>query len=91
MSMPPFDAAMFLGLGLVAGLLYFGSLWWSTRRFARGGRMAATVALMAARLAVLGGLLVLASLHGALPLLMMTLGVLIGRFAVMRRLRTAAP
>ena len=38
-----------------------------------------------------GGLLTLASLEGALPLLVMALGVLIARSVVMRRVREAAP
>ena len=50
-----------------------------------------TVALMIGRFALLGGLLTLASLEGALPLLVMALGVLIARSAVMRRVREAAP
>jgi hypothetical protein len=46
---------------------------------------------MLGRFVLLGGLLVLASLEGALPLLVMTLGVLAARFAVLRRLLGAAP
>ena len=46
---------------------------------------------MIGRFALLGGLLTLASLEGALPLLAMALGVFIARFAVMRRIREAAP
>ena len=55
------------------------------------GALATTIALMIGRFALLGGLLTLASLEGALPLLAMALGVLIARFAVMRRVREAAP
>ena len=46
---------------------------------------------MIGRFVLLGGLLALASLEGALPLLMMALGVLIGRAIVMRNTREAAP
>jgi hypothetical protein len=46
---------------------------------------------MIGRYALLGGLLTLASLEGALPLLMMALGVLIARSVVVRRVREAAP
>ena len=45
---------------------------------------------MISRFALLGGLLTLASLEGASPLLVMTLGVLIARFMVMRRVREVA-
>ena len=46
---------------------------------------------MIGRFILLGGLLMLASLEGALPLLVMALGVLIARSAVMRTIRQAAP
>ena len=47
--------------------------------------MVTTIALMIGRFVLLGGLLTLASLEGALPLLMMALGMFIARFAVMTR------
>ncbi len=68
------------GIGFGLGILYFRSLWWSTRRFA--GSIAAIIALMIGRFALIGGALALASLEGALPLLIMALGVLFARFAV---------
>ena len=80
-----------LAAGIALGILYFRGLWRNVRRFAAGGRAAATIALMVGRFALLGGLLTLASLEGALPLLVMALGVLIARSAVMRRVRQAAP
>ena len=46
---------------------------------------------MIGRFALLGVLLTLASLEGALPLLVMALGVLIARSVVMRRVREVAP
>jgi len=81
----------YLAAGIVLGVLYFRSLWWNACRFTGGGRAATTVAQMIGRFALLGGLLTLASLEGALPLLVMALGVLIARSAVMRRVRKAAP
>jgi hypothetical protein len=45
---------------------------------------------MIGRLVLMGGVLTLASLEGALPLLIMALGVLVARFAVMNRVRRAA-
>lgn len=101
MSIPSFDmlpawAALFglashFGAGFVLGILYFRSLWWSVRRFAGRGSRVAILALMIGRFVFVGAILTLASLEGALPLLVMALGVLIARFAVMNRVREAAP
>lgn len=85
-----FGLAVHLAAGIVVGIVYFRSLWWNARRFAEGGRVTTTLALMFGRFALLGGLLTLASLEGALPLLLMTLGVLIARFVVMRGVRAIA-
>ena len=83
-------SAYFVG-GIAAGAVYFRCLWWNVQLFADGGGTAATVLLMAGRIVALGCLLTLASRQGALPLLMMALGVMIVRFAVVRALRTVAP
>jgi F1F0 ATPase subunit 2 len=85
------DLAAHLVGGIVLGVLYFRGLWWNARLFAMAGHVSASIGLMIGRIVLLGGLLVLASLEGALPLLVMTLGVLVGRFMVMRRAREAAP
>ena len=77
--------------GVMLGVLYFGTLWWNVRLFALTGRATTTAALMIGRFVLLGGLLTLASLEGALPLLVMAFGVLIGRAVVMRRLWQVAP
>ena len=96
MSSLSIDALMLLSLpahlaaGIVLGVLYFRSLWWTARRFTGGGLATTTIALMIGRFVLLGGLLTLASLEGASPLLVMTLGVLIARFMVMRRVREVA-
>ncbi len=94
-ALPPWAMLLSLGvhgaLGLLLGAVYFSTLWWNTRRFAEGGRVATSVTLMIARFALLGGLLVLASLEGALPLLVMTLGILVARFAVVRTVRQVLP
>lgn len=79
-----------LAVGFGLGLLYFRGVWWNARLFASGGRMTTAVALGLGRFILLGGLLALAALEGALPLLAMTLGVLIARPLVMRRVREAA-
>jgi len=85
------SSAAHLTAGIVLGFFYFRSLWWNTRRFTGGRRVTTTIALMIGRYALLGGLLTLASLEGALPLLMMALGVLIARSVVVCRVREAAP
>lgn len=77
------DAA-FTALGLVAGGLYFALLRWNTSLYARPGRVWIAAALQAGRMAALGGLLYLAALSGALPLLLTALGIVIARPIVMR-------
>ena len=94
-TLPPWagllSLAAHLAVGIALGIFFFRSLWWNARRFAAGGRAITAVALMIGRFALLGGLLTLASLEGALPLLMMALGVLIARPVVIRRVRDATP
>ncbi len=80
-----------LGAGFVLGILYFRGLWWSVRRFFDGGSLVATIALMIGRFVLLGGLMTLAGLEGAPPLLMLALGVLAARAVVMRRVRGVTP
>lgn len=75
--------------GIMLGLVYFGSLRWSVSRFIGEGGVVRTIALMILRFIVLGGVLTLASLAGPLHLLVMTLGVLIGRSFIIRRTREA--
>jgi F1F0 ATPase subunit 2 len=79
-----------LAAGIMLGVIYFRSLWWNTRRVAKGGRVATTIAVMIGRFVILGAVLSLASLEGALPLLVMALGVLIARSVVMRNIREIA-
>jgi F1F0 ATPase subunit 2 len=83
--------AAHLAAGIMLGLVYFRSLWWNARRIAAGGRVATTIAVMIGRFVLLGFLLTLASLEGALPLLVMALGILIARSVVMRSIREIAP
>ena len=86
MSLYALSLAAYLVAGILLGLLYFGGLWWNARLFAAGGHVATSILLIVGRIALLGGLLTLASLEGAGPLLVMALGVLIARAMVMRRL-----
>jgi F1F0 ATPase subunit 2 len=101
MIFPSFDAlpasaevvslVIHLAAGIVLGILYFRGLLWSVRRFFNGSSLVATMALMIGRFVLLGGLMTLASLEGALPLLVLTLGVLAARAAVIRRVREVTP
>jgi F1F0 ATPase subunit 2 len=77
--------------GILLGLAYFRGLWWNARLFTTGGHATRAILLMVGRVALLGGMLTLASLEGAGPLLVMALGVLIARAVVMRRLPAAGP
>lgn len=86
-----FSVIAHLTVGILLGLLYFRSLWWNVRLFTSGGHVTTTIVLFLGRFAVLGGLLALASLEGALPLLSMVFGLLIARAMVVRRIREAAP
>jgi F1F0 ATPase subunit 2 len=83
--------AAHLVAGIVVGVIYFRSLWWNARRFTMSGHVATTIAVMIGRFVILGLLLTLASLEGALPLLLIALGVLIARSAVVRRIGEIAP
>ncbi len=93
--LPAWTMALSLVLHLAAGfglgLLYFQGIWWNARLFASGDRVTTAIALGLGRFLLLGGVLTLAALEGALPLLAMGLGVLIARPLVMRRVREAAP
>ncbi len=77
------------GIGL--GACYFGGLWWNACLLASGTRLAAAIGLIIGRFVLLAGCLTLASLEGALPLLLMALGVVLARPLVMRRVRATAP
>lgn len=82
--------AAYLAAGIVAGTCYFFCLWWNARRLAERRRGWLTILLLPGRLVLLGFVLTLAARQGAMPLLLMALGVLTARFAVMRGLRAAA-
>ena len=79
--------ALHLAGGAATGGLYFGSLWWNARMFERAGRVRMLLAGMAARFALLGGVLTAASFEGAAPLIATALGMLLARSAVLRRVR----
>lgn len=95
MSLLPVDNvpvwAAHIVAGIVLGVCYFHTVGWSARRFASGGRATTAIAATIGRFVLLGGVLALASLQGAAPLLAMALGILIARSAVIGRVREAAP
>jgi ATP synthase protein I len=86
-SLPGWTKLFSLGAGIVLGVFYFRGLWWNVRLFAGGGQAATAIIVMAGRFLLLGGLLTLASLEGAPPLLAMALGILAARSALIRRVR----
>ncbi|ANN58717.1 hypothetical protein A9174_19505 [Mesorhizobium loti NZP2037] len=89
----PFDGVGLLGFaayfttGVVLGVLHFSSLWWTVRMFADGGGALTIITSTIARFVLVGGVLALASLGGAMPLLLVAVGIPAGRFLVARRLR----
>jgi F1F0 ATPase subunit 2 len=89
-SAEPISLAAHLAAGIALGVLYFRSLWWNVRRYIGGAPVVTTIALTIGRFVLLGGLLTLASLEGARPLLMLSLGVLVGRIVVIGRVRETA-
>jgi F1F0 ATPase subunit 2 len=91
MSIEGLSLALYGTAGVVAGTLYFVCVWWNARLLAARGGTWITILALLGRILVLGCALTLAARQGAAPLLVMTLGVFIARFAVMRGLRAAAP
>ena len=81
--------AAHMATGIALGLLYFRCIWWNVRRFTGGGGVLSMIVIAIGRFVLLGGLLALASREGALPLLMLALGVLIARSIVTRHVRKA--
>lgn len=76
--------AGFFAAGAVAGVVYFGLLWWNTTLYLGGERVAMGAALHVVRLGTLAALLVLTARCGGLPLLLTALGLLIVRPLVTR-------
>jgi F1F0 ATPase subunit 2 len=83
--------AAHLAAGIALGAIYFRSLWWNVCQYMGGAPVVVTIALTIGRFVLLGGLLALASRQGAPPLLMLSLGVMIGRSVVMGRVGEIAP
>lgn len=77
--------ALHLAGGVVLGIVFFRALWWQTLLFAQGAAVSKIVMVMALRLALLTGLLALASMEGTTMLISMASGVIIGRQLTIRR------
>ncbi|WP_034992786.1 ATP synthase subunit I [Beijerinckia mobilis] len=76
--------AHFVG-GFLLGVIYFRAMWWNTRLLAQGTRPLLAISIALCRYGLLGGLLVLASREGVLPLLVTVAGLFVGRFVILRR------
>lgn len=81
--------AVFLFIGLLAGVVFFALLRWNTTLYLRHGGFARAVAVQAARLCAITVVLVVAARHGALPLLLGAAGLLIARSVVVRLMAPA--
>lgn len=79
--------ALWLAGGGLIGLAYFRMVRHSSDLMLSGrqGGPLFGMALVLLRMAGLGGVLIIAAMQGAGPLLAAALGLLIGRFAMMRR------
>ncbi|KPP88527.1 MAG: N-ATPase, AtpR subunit [Rhodobacteraceae bacterium HLUCCA08] len=78
--------ALWLAGGSLLGMIYFRLVRYSADLMVlgrRGGQLYG-LALVLMRMAGLGGVLIVAAMQGAGPLLVASLGMLIGRFAMMR-------
>lgn len=77
--------------GVALGLAHFGALWRQAQALAGKDRPKRAAAEAVLRFVVLLAGLVGASLLGAGPLIALALGVMIGRWLVMRRVERASP
>jgi F1F0 ATPase subunit 2 len=75
--------------GIALGAVYFGGLWWNIRLFTEGGRAKTMILVMIGRFVLLASWLALASLEGAMPLLLMALGIFAARFAATSSVRAS--
>jgi len=81
--------AVHVAAGVVLGTIYFSGLWRTVRHFVAGARPMTTFLAMIGRFTLLGGVLTLVGLEGAMPLLALAGGLLIARPMVMRQLAGA--
>ena len=72
------------GLGFLSGLVYFRMIGIGVRFTIVDSRPSLAILAWFGRLTIMGGVLVFASFCGAVALMITTVGVLAGRFAVLR-------
>ena len=100
MSLFPYDAwllvvrmvviSTYAAAGAMGGAIFFRALWWNTRIIVGGSDVSKAVALALGRFGLMTGLLTMAALAGAAPLLATALGVFIGRLSALRSIRKDA-
>jgi F1F0 ATPase subunit 2 len=91
MTLPALIPAIAFFVGVLAGVAYFYNVWWTTQRFAGGGKAKLVVLTILLRLALLTALEAGFAIKGGAPaLLLCALGVVVGRAWVMRRLKRIA-
>ena len=78
------EAAHLPGTRICGGWLFFALLRWNTSLYCAAAVGFAAMAIQGSRFAAVGGLFALIALHGALPLLVTALGLLIARPIVQR-------
>jgi hypothetical protein len=78
------SAALWLFAGLAGGVSHFALLRWNTLFYVKAGALAYAIGLQLLRLAATASLLGLAAWHGALPLLLVGLGIVLARPVVLR-------
>ena len=88
-SHPAWTLGLYFAAGLMLGTVFFTTLRWTSDRLAAGRPVPATIAVMVVRFVLLGAALALASLDGAMALLLTALGVFVARAAVLRSTRAA--
>lgn len=81
------QGAIGLLAGIPIGLLHFATLRWNLHFFA-GGDLPRAFLLQFARLGLLGGVLCLLAIFGAMALLSGMLGILLARSLILRRTRS---
>ena len=83
-TMTPLLGAFWLLLGLAGGAAHFTLLRWNTRLYLGGGSLARALGAQVLRLATITVLLGFAAWHGAWPLLLAAIGVMLARLLVLR-------
>lgn len=82
-------AALWLVIGLIGGSAHFALLRWNTALYLAGSSVARGLIVQALRMAATTALLAFAAWHGALPLLVSSIGLLFARPLVLRVLAVA--